>query len=385
MTEVDEVEAEKRDVILESVNSSRIEEASDDTSRIDERTELQIQEFENSQGSDDDPPKLPIVGEILDRIEREEATVEREEKIEEHSVGPLPQQTSFKLCSFDETPEFLRRPFILNHYRVYFSYNLCFASLFKLHNETFNVWTHLIGFLIFIILFIYTCIIFSVGYGSGDFLIGDLIVMVVYCLLALNCFLSSTCYHLFGCKSAKAWHMCYKCDLSAISGLIGGSFIPALYYNLYCDQVFQIFYICMICVLAFLGMLFPFIPMHRGDKWSRIFRILRTSLFICIVLSAVVPIFHWLVFLLPSHKTGFGPENWIFLCGMLLMLGLYAVGLFFWLTRIPERLMPGYFDIWFSSHQIWHILIVAAACIWYAFMVRLYRWKISNQYRCYSV
>jgi adiponectin receptor len=132
-------------------------------------------------------------------------------------------------------------------------------------------------------------------------------------------------------------------------------------------------------------MLFPFIPVHRNEKWSRIFRLVRTSLFICIVLSAVVPIFHWLVFLLPSHKAGFGPENWIFLCGMLLMLGLYTVGLFFWLSRIPERLFPGYFDIWFSSHQIWHVLIVAAACVWYAFMIRLYRWKVSNQYKCYSV
>jgi hypothetical protein len=200
-----------------------------------------------------DPPKLPIVGRILKRIDKEEAIAEREEQIEDELVEPVPQRTTFKLCTFENTPEFLRRPYITNHYRVYFSFNLAFAryvpftttntnSLFKLHNETFNVWTHLIGFFIFVGLLIYTIIVFSVGYGTGSFLVGDLIVMVVYCLLAINCFLSSSCYHLFNCKSAKAWHMCYKCDLSAISGLIGGSFIPALYYNLYCDQIFQYAY-----------------------------------------------------------------------------------------------------------------------------------------------
>jgi arsenate reductase-like glutaredoxin family protein len=73
-----------------------------------------------------DTPKLPIVGSILKRIEQEEAIVEREEKFEDEHE-PKPQRTTFKLCTVEETPEFLRRPFITNHYRVYFSFNLCFA------------------------------------------------------------------------------------------------------------------------------------------------------------------------------------------------------------------------------------------------------------------
>jgi hypothetical protein len=30
-------------------------------------------------------------------------------------------------------------------------------------------------------------------------------------------------------------------------------------------------------------------------------------------------------------------------------------------ARIPERLAPGSFDIWGSSHQIFHVLVVMAA------------------------
>lgn len=31
--------------------------------------------------------------------------------------------------------------------------------------------------------------------------------------------------------------------------------------------------------------------------------------------------------------------------------------------RIPERIAPGHFDIWFSSHQIFHVSILCAICV----------------------
>ena len=36
-----------------------------------------------------------------------------------------------------------------------------------------------------------------------------------------------------------------------------------------------------------------------------------------------------------------------------------------YLARIPERLAPGVFDIWFQSHQLFHVFVVAAACVHY--------------------
>lgn len=49
----------------------------------------------------------------------------------------------------------------------------------------------------------------------------------------------------------------------------------------------------------------------------------------------------------------------------------YRDALFWWVrkanffrdlqARIPERLAPGSFDIWGSSHQIFHVLVVMAA------------------------
>jgi predicted membrane channel-forming protein YqfA (hemolysin III family) len=37
----------------------------------------------------------------------------------------------------------------------------------------------------------------------------------------------------------------------------------------------------------------------------------------------------------------------------------YGVGLFFFISKVPECLAPGRFDV-ISSHFIWHALIVAA-------------------------
>jgi hypothetical protein len=49
-------------------------------------------------------------------------------------------------------------PFIINGYRINHSLNDCLKSVFKLHNETFNIWTHLFPFFIFLSLFIYNVI-----------------------------------------------------------------------------------------------------------------------------------------------------------------------------------------------------------------------------------
>ena len=38
--------------------------------------------------------------------------------------------------------------FIRTGYRVHYAYRTCIASIFRLHNETTNIWTHLLGTLI---------------------------------------------------------------------------------------------------------------------------------------------------------------------------------------------------------------------------------------------
>ena len=44
---------------------------------------------------------------------------------------------------------------------------------------------------------------------------------------------------------------------------------------------------------------------------------------------------------------------------------LYILGAVIYMLRLPERFFPGFFDIFGSSHQIFHIFIVIAALMMY--------------------
>ncbi|CAF3918052.1 unnamed protein product [Rotaria sordida] len=50
---------------------------------------------------------------------------------------------------------------------------------------------------------------------------------------------------------------------------------------------------------------------------------------------------------------------------LLIVATLYVIGASLYAARIPERLAPGLFDIWFQSHQLFHVFVVAAACVHY--------------------
>jgi adiponectin receptor len=61
------------------------------------------------------------------------------------------------LTSFDLAPEHVKdNEFILRGYRAGHNFKTSITSVFRLHNETGNIWTHLLGFLLFICLTVAT-------------------------------------------------------------------------------------------------------------------------------------------------------------------------------------------------------------------------------------
>lgn len=47
--------------------------------------------------------------------------------------------------------------------------------------------------------------------------------------------------------------------------------------------------------------------------------------------------------------------------GTIIMGILYLTGLFFFVKKIPESIIPKKFDIWLNSHTIFHIFVFIAA------------------------
>ncbi|GAB4852363.1 Heptahelical transmembrane protein 4 [Ancistrocladus abbreviatus] len=66
-------------------------------------------------------------------------------------------KVGYQLTEYHSLPGFLRdNEYIVGYYRSEWPLKQVFLSIFTIHNETLNVWTHLIGFFLFLSLTIYT-------------------------------------------------------------------------------------------------------------------------------------------------------------------------------------------------------------------------------------
>lgn len=78
-------------------------------------------------------------------------------------------------------------------------------------------------------------------------------------------------------------------------------------------------------------------------------------------LSNIIPLTIVLYYMMFSDElSSFLPFEKAFI-GIIIMGILYLIGLAFYITRFPECKYPGKFDFAFSSHNIWHIFVLAAA------------------------
>ena len=69
--------------------------------------------------------------------------------ISQPNCDSIKQNSPTELLSVQEVPDFAKEISIETGYRACLGYDGCIKSIFKLHNETVNIWTHLLGFLFF--------------------------------------------------------------------------------------------------------------------------------------------------------------------------------------------------------------------------------------------
>lgn len=166
----------------------------------------------------------------------------------------------------------------------------------------------------------------------------------------------SCAHHTVHCHSEPVAKFFRKLDYVGIALLIVGSFIPWLHYGFYCHPKEKIGYMALI---TFLGSCCIIVSLANRFSTPR-FRPLRAALFVALGLSAVIPgCHHWYLhgFWVSVNEASAG---W-----MILMAVLYISGAVIYAMRVPEKYFPGKCDIMFQSHQIFHLLVVAAALVHY--------------------
>ncbi|CAJ0580469.1 unnamed protein product, partial [Mesorhabditis spiculigera] len=251
------------------------------------------------------------------------------------------------LPSWLQDNEFLRH----GHRPPLPSFAECFKSIWSLHTETGNIWTHLLGCVAFFLLAVW-----FLTRPENHIQLQEKVVFSFFFVGAILCLGLSFAFHTLSCHSVGVVKIFCKLDYMGISLLIIGSFIPWIYYGFYCRREPKITYIAMVCILGAAA-----ITVSMWDKFSESrFRPLRAGVFVAMGCSGVVPTVHYII--TDGVHSLFNENSFHWL---LLMAALYLIGAGLYATRTPERFFPGKCDIWFQSHQLFHTCVVIAAFVHY--------------------
>lgn len=167
--------------------------------------------------------------------------------------------------------------YIINGYRFSLSHKNTFKSIFHFnHNETWNIWTHVIGGLVMLYLGL-------VHYPSTDAFtrssVGDNAIMVLFIFASLKCLISSILWHTYSTFAHLTTRNRFACvDYTGITVLVTCSVISAEYCSLYNYPKLLALFMSFSIVAGLAGLAF---------NWSSYFdrpecRPLRIGFYVCL-------------------------------------------------------------------------------------------------------
>ncbi|XP_024154761.1 progestin and adipoQ receptor family member 3 isoform X2 [Oryzias melastigma] len=258
----------------------------------------------------------------------------------------LPQR--IRLYTYEQAPLFLREnPYITDGYRAHLPSKLCLKSIFILSNETVNIWSHLLGFLLF----------FFLGVNDLSYLLPasranreDYVIYAIGLFCFQVCMLCSVGYHLFSChRSEKTCMRWLALDYAGISVGILGCYVPGIFYAFYCNAVH---------------------PSYLSNDW----KVIRMTIFSCVAGIGVIPALHWVW--LNGGLTSDIVQ--LFFPRVIVMYLIAGSAFLFYVTKIPERYFPGQVNYLGASHQLWHILVVFMFYWWHQTAVHIMHFRHSQ-------
>jgi len=287
---------------------------------------------------------------------------------------PMPK-TKHQLHYYHELDEWQQdNHFIRSGYvRGTSSYKKCFQSLFYLHNETVNIYSHLLPSslsLIAITYYInYRLEMYDNYLGIWEKLNFELFgAAVTFCM-----FMSST-FHCMKSHSHKVSRFGNQLDYFGIVILISCSLISVVSFALYDEPTLKVSFNIL---FLFFGSICAVLTLHPQFS-TNVYRPLRSAMFILFGLSGALPV------LVSFRKFGVDETSRRFGLFWLILEGIfYIVGAVLYALRIPERFshidedqqsllskpLAGKYDIFGHAHQIFHVMVVIAAwCHWMALL-----------------
>ncbi|KAF2241533.1 putative hemolysin-III channel protein Izh2 [Trematosphaeria pertusa] len=264
----------------------------------------------------------------------------------------MPRRKVYKTLSWDQIAPWQRdNHFLVRGYRKE-SNSLydTFASLGYLHNETINIYSHLIGAIVFLWIGagFYRDLEIRYPYSTQ----ADIYAFAAFILSCATCFLLSALCHLLSSHSVPGARLGTTLDYLGIVVFIEGTCLSGFYYGLREHVGLLYFYWLMILAVGMACIIATLDSKFHTPAW----RHLRATLFVSLGLLSIFPILHGI------YIYGFGElERMMGLRWSAVQGFFYILGCVIFSTCVPERWYPERFDFFGASHQLFHFCALTAA------------------------
>mmetsp|Transcript_2138 Transcript_2138/g.2742 ORF Transcript_2138/g.2742 Transcript_2138/m.2742 type:complete len:331 (-) Transcript_2138:943-1935(-) len=251
-------------------------------------------------------------------------------------------------------PDYLRRKFIHSMYRAHLDLGQCARSIFAMHNETFDIWSHGIAAIIFIFLAVYAPLYMIEHFHAPA---------IVFCLSHAFVFSVSFFAHTFNPISEPCHVKCFQLDWSAISFAMIGCGTAVICYCFFCDEMKIKFYTVIYTVPCFI------VFVLANTRWFIKLDSFHKSLVAGLPMIAGIYIF------LDAELHVSAEELHQISRRLVLPTCITLGGISLYALKLPERLFPGKFDLLFNSHNFHHTWSTAYALVMFCNIVEWSRYR----------
>lgn len=274
-----------------------------------------------------------------------------------------------ELDPWQQDNHFIRSGYVKEHG----TFRDCWKLLFYIHNETGNIYLHLIpGSLAFWAVALY--LRFGLHHYANFDGWWEYANFLMFAAACWGCLFMSLTFHCIKSHSHRVQRFGNQLDYFGIVILITCSLILIMNFSYHDEPRLRWLFNAIFLVL---GTACTVTTLHPKFSTSE-YRPIRLAMFILFGLSGVLPVAAGIVQFGPDVTWDRAQMKWLVLEG-----AFYIGGALLYAMRVPERFthrhqteeqlatLPsaGKFDIWGHSHQIFHVMVVIAAyCHWRALL-----------------
>lgn len=280
----------------------------------------------------------------------------------------LSRAAESRLIHYDDLPVPWRtNPHIKRGYRFTESKIECIVSIVKPSNETVNIWSHLIGLVIVLVIAFYYYPASTTFPLSSKW---DIFIAACFFAAACKCLVCSCMWHTMNGIADQCLLDRFACvDYTGISMLVAASILSTEWTAFYCEPVSRAVYMSATLFLGVLGTILPWQEtFNRADMaWARV------AFYVTLALTGFAPV-------IQLNLTRGAAWTFYFYAPITKSMLVYFTGAIIYGSKIPEKWWPGLFDYAGGSHNIWHLAVLGGILFHYTAMIEFFQGAFARSH-----